>query len=204
MKVSKKNLQPTEKAYLLIDALPDEMTYPDATAIWEDKLHSMSEGDGTLDDFLAGQVKFTSELVTAATTAKFADAEGVFKCPNCGSALVKRNGKNGEFWSCANYPECKTAFDDDGGKPDFDGKLRTARLIKDGAPKCPKCGSALVKRNGKNGEFWGCSAYPKCRTTFDDKDGKPDFDGKKFLRVKNFVPMSSEEFIAMSSADFDS
>lgn len=143
LKVVKKNLYPTERAYLLIDALPDEMTYPDATAIWEDKLHSMSEGDGTLEDFLAGQVKFTSDLCAAATTAHFAEAEGVFKCPTCGSALIKRNGKNGEFW--------------------------------------------------------GCSAYPKCRTTFDDKKGKPDFDGKKFLRAQNFIPMSSEEFISMNS-----
>ena len=137
LKVTKKILYPTEKAYLLIDALPDAMTYPDATAIWEDKLHSMSEGDGTLEDFLAGQIKFTSELCEAATSANFAEAEGVFKCPNCGSALVKRNGKNGEFW--------------------------------------------------------GCSAYPKCRTSFDDKNGAPDFDGKKF------IPMSSEEFISMNS-----
>ena len=143
LKVVKKNLQPTEKAYLLIDALPDEMTYPDATAIWEDKLHSMSEGDGTLENFLAGQVKFTSELCAAATKAKFAEAEGIFKCP--------------------------------------------------------RCGAALVKRKGKNGEFWGCGAYPKCRTTFDDKDGKPDFDGKNFLREKNFIPMSSEEFIRMTA-----
>ena len=207
LKVVKKILQPTEQAYLLIDALPDEMTYPDATAIWEDKLHSMSAGDGTLEDFLAGQVKFTSELVDAATTAKFAEAENVFKCPNCGSALVKRNGKNGEFWSCTNFPECKAAFDDDGnGKPDLDGKVRSARLLKDGAPKCPNCGSALVKRNGKNGEFWGCSAYPQCRTTFNDKDGKPDFDGKKFSRARNFAapddynPADYEPII--SSADF--
>ena len=206
--VKKKILQPTEQAYLLIDALPDEMTYPDATAIWEDKLHSMSDGDGTLEDFLAGQVKFTSELVTAATNANFALAQGVFKCPRCGSALVKRKGKNGEFWSCTSYPECKAAFDDNkDGKPDFDGKARAARLIKDGAPTCPNCGSALVKRKGKNGEFWGCSAYPKCRASFDDRDGKPDFDGKKFLRAPtvetpdDFNPDDFEPII--SSADYD-
>ena len=122
LRVVKKTLYPTEKAYLLIDALPDEMTYPDETAIWEDKLHSMSEGDGTLDDFLAGQVKFTSALVKAATTANFADAENIFKCPRCGSALVKRNGKNGEFWGCRNYPRCRASFDDKDGKPDIDGK----------------------------------------------------------------------------------
>ena len=120
--VVKKNLHPTDRAYLLIDALPDDMTYPDATAVWEDKLHSMSEGDGTLEDFLAGQVQFTSKLVAAAKTADFATAENVFKCPRCGSALVKRNGKRGEFWGCRNYPTCRMTFNDKDGKPDFDGK----------------------------------------------------------------------------------
>lgn len=28
---------------------------------------------------------------------------------------------------------------------------------------CPKCGGKLVKRNGKYGEFYGCSNYPKCK-----------------------------------------
>ena len=186
LKVTKKILQPTAQAYLLVDALPDDMTYPDATAIWEDKLHSMSEGDGTLEDFLAGQVKFTSELCAAATNAKFAEVKGVFKCPICGSVLVKRKSKNGYFWGCSAYPECKAAFDDDNGKPDLDGKRRSERLIKEGAPTCPTCGGALVKRKGKNGAFWGCTNYPKCRTSFDDKDGKPDFDDTKFLHAPRF------------------
>lgn len=30
---------------------------------------------------------------------------------------------------------------------------------------CPFCGSNLVLRKGKYGEFWGCSGYPKCRFT---------------------------------------
>lgn len=30
---------------------------------------------------------------------------------------------------------------------------------------CPKCGSKLVKRNGKYGEFFGCSGFPKCKYT---------------------------------------
>ena len=32
----------------------------------------------------------------------------------------------------------------------------------------------FMKTQGKNGLFWGCSNYPKCRLTCDDKDGKPD------------------------------
>ena len=36
--------------------------------------------------------------------------------------------------------------------------------------RCPKCGSPMVIRNSKNGvnlskQFWGCSQYPKCKTT---------------------------------------
>jgi len=31
--------------------------------------------------------------------------------------------------------------------------------------KCPFCGGELVLRKGKYGQFWGCSAYPKCRFT---------------------------------------
>lgn len=28
---------------------------------------------------------------------------------------------------------------------------------------CPRCGKTLVKRQGKHGEFIGCSGFPKCR-----------------------------------------
>lgn len=31
--------------------------------------------------------------------------------------------------------------------------------------KCPFCGGELVLRHGKYGQFWGCSAYPKCKFT---------------------------------------
>jgi ssDNA-binding Zn-finger/Zn-ribbon topoisomerase 1 len=30
---------------------------------------------------------------------------------------------------------------------------------------CPRCGKPLVLRNGKNGQFYGCSGYPDCRFT---------------------------------------
>jgi hypothetical protein len=28
---------------------------------------------------------------------------------------------------------------------------------------CPRCGKPLVLRNGKYGQFYGCSGYPKCK-----------------------------------------
>lgn len=30
---------------------------------------------------------------------------------------------------------------------------------------CPKCGSSLVRREGRYGSFYGCSNYPKCKFT---------------------------------------
>ena len=120
---NKKILQPTEKAFMLIDLLPDEITFPDATAIWEDKLHSMSEGEGTLEEFLAGQVQFTKNLCAKAAQAKIKPAKGAVICPRCKvGVMVKRNGKNGEFWGCSNYPNCKMTCNDKNGKPNFEGR----------------------------------------------------------------------------------
>jgi DNA topoisomerase-3 len=38
---------------------------------------------------------------------------------------------------------------------------------------CPSCGSAMVKRPGSYGPFWRCTAFPNCRTTAPDDNGKP-------------------------------
>ena len=35
----------------------------------------------------------------------------------------------------------------------------------------------MTKRHGKNGDFWGCTNFPRCRMTCDDVDGKPDLEG---------------------------
>lgn len=48
-------------------------------------------------------------------------------------------------------------------------ELREKQAGKDAAaqpgPLCPKCGSLLVRRKGKFGEFLGCSSFPGCRYT---------------------------------------
>lgn len=31
--------------------------------------------------------------------------------------------------------------------------------------KCDDCGSPMVLRKGKNGEFYGCASFPNCRNT---------------------------------------
>lgn len=31
---------------------------------------------------------------------------------------------------------------------------------------CPKCGGTLIEKNGRYGDFWGCSNFPQCRFTY--------------------------------------
>ena len=116
----KKYLVPTPAAYILVDALPDEMTYPDSTAIWEDRLHSMAEGDGTLAEFLQGQIEFTKKLCAKAGNVKM-EVTGDNVCPRCGQGVLQqRKGKNGIFWGCSNYPNCRMTCNDKEGQPDME------------------------------------------------------------------------------------
>ena len=118
----KKYLIPTQTAYMLIDVLPDEMTYPDSTAIWEDYLHSLSEGEGTVEKFLQMQANFTKDLCLKANATVLV-GQNEYKCPRCKRGiLVKRNGKNGTFWGCSNFPTCRMTCNDVDGKPDLKAK----------------------------------------------------------------------------------
>lgn len=55
---------------------------------------------------------------------------------------------------------------------------------------CPDCGSAMAKRKGPHGSFYGCLNYPVCRGTrtadeFDSPIKKLEEDAEKFLKEKN-------------------
>ncbi|HEY2410372.1 MAG TPA: type I DNA topoisomerase [Polyangiaceae bacterium] len=79
-----------------------------------------------------------------------------FKCDDCGSALLKRWGKNGFFLSCETYPKCKFTRDlsKDGGRP---AEVRMTDY------KCDKCQKPMVIKSGRYGEFLSCSGYPECK-----------------------------------------
>ena len=147
-KGKKKYLSPTPAAFLLVDALPDEMTYPDSTAIWEDKLHSMSEGDGSLEEFLKGQIEFTRRLCGKAGNARM-EVTGENVCPRCHQGvLLQRKGKNGIFWGCSNYPKCRMTCNDKDGKPDMDdARSRLARSPQAMAPAAVSA-SAMARQGG--------------------------------------------------------
>ncbi len=165
----KKTLVPTEDAYLLIDALPDELTYPDSTAVWEDRLHSMAAGEDEIEAFLQEQSAFTKLLCDKARTVRI-PLKGEYPCPRCERGVLRlKNGRNGAFWGCSNYPSCRVTYDDDHGKPKWRG--RTILAAERAAPEkkkiqCPKCKTGRLELTEKNGQkLWVCSAS-SCGASF--------------------------------------
>ena len=94
-------------------------------------------------------------------------------CPNCGSPLVIRKGKYGEFVACSNYPECKYI------------KTEPKKIVE--ICDCPNCGSKIVEKKSKRGKlFYGCDNYPKCKTAYWDKPiGRKCPDCDSMLTEKN-------------------
>ncbi len=56
----------------------------------------------------------------------------------------------------------EAAFVEQGGIRE---RMTQARLESRSAevPQCPDCGKPMRRRTSKQGDFWGCSAYPECR-----------------------------------------
>ena len=81
-------------------------------------------------------------------------------CPLCGGELRERKGKFGPFLGCRNFPQCRYSRDITG-----DGSRLAGNPNVEGKDICPECGSLLRRRNGKYGDFMGCSNYPECRFT---------------------------------------
>jgi len=169
-KGKKKYLYPTETAYLLIDALPTALTYPDETAKWEERLALIGTGDDTLEAFLRDQTEYVTDLVTMAND-DIAHAAAL-SCPVCGKALRLRTGKFGAFYGCSGYPACRHT------QPVAEAVPEEAPPPQD-APRseavCPRCRRGVFVRRGRE---WVCEHYPACRTVAADCDGRPAVGGQ--------------------------
>lgn len=81
-------------------------------------------------------------------------------CPECGSELLMRSGRYGKFIACSGFPKCKyTEQVTEEGEASETPQTETTDEV------CDKCGSPMVIKNGRNGKFLACSAYPKCKNT---------------------------------------
>jgi len=106
-------------------------------------------------------------------------------CPNCGSDLVIRKGRYGEFTACSNYPECK-----------YIKKEEKENTIICDCPICKK-GHIIEKTTRKKKIFYGCDNYPKCKTAAWDKP-----TGEICPECNNLI-VEKNEIIKCSNCDYE-
>ncbi len=134
------------------------------TARMEEELDEIEEGRLEWKKSISGFAKkFNRDLEKAKKQMTQVKGEGVKTdevCENCGSPMVIKFGRFGEFLACSNYPECKT----------------TKEIVKEGSAAatdeqivCDKCGKPMVLKRSRFGQFWACTGYPECRNTKDPK-----------------------------------
>lgn len=127
MYAEKSSLVPTEGAVAYIQGLPRELTDPVMTARWQMQMDRVKAGQLTLEEFMAGQVKWITDLtkktletpITISLQKKVVAGGVGSKCPKCEAAgksgvlrqLMAKNGSNAgkPFLGCTNYPDCKHA-----------------------------------------------------------------------------------------------
>jgi DNA topoisomerase-1 len=162
-----KVLIPTELGFtvcdLLVAAFSDLFDY-EFTALLEDQLDDIANGRAkrlaTLRRFWDGLSTALGNAETNMPNVKLerqAPKPIGQACPQCGSDLVRRQGRKGPFVGCSGYPKCTYV---QRTRPKPTGQT------------CPRCGDPLVERRGKHGPFLGCSAYPSCTYTAPLKSAK--------------------------------
>ncbi len=117
------------------------------------------KSSGKFPPEIAEQLK----AVTPKREPKAAPVLTEHKCDKCGKPMALRSSARGQFLGCSGYPKCKNAKPLPGNQP-ADAPAAAAKpapVMTD--EKCEECGAPMVKRQGKFGEFLGCSAYPKCK-----------------------------------------
>lgn len=182
LRVEKKHLISTESARALIAALPPALSDAGLTAVWEDYLESIAKGERQESEVmqaLQGQMQKHLDAILGMQRVDVPGHSGKAKptseppgpapaCPGCGSPMVWRTSRFGDFWGCSGYPKCKAVIRPDGQAAS--GRPAPAAPEPD-APLCPKCGKPMRRRNGPRGPFWGCSGYPKCRHIVNIEEG---------------------------------
>ena len=127
------------------------------TALMEKKLDNIEEGNQSrskiLNEFYYPFIEHFNKVSQVMYKEKFVETGD--KCPVCGAPLVVKEGKNGSFVGCSNFPTCKYVQKEE--KP-----ANAATPI---GEKCPDCGGDLLLRQKNGTSFLTCSNFPKCRYT---------------------------------------
>ena len=171
-----KHLVSTELGRAFFDLLPDKARTPDMTALWHAEQERIEAGEQDVETFIADLMTYLqAEIEAFDATGLNISAKDAVACPACeGGVLRKRNGKNGAFWGCSRYPECKATVPDAKGKPDLDARREPPQPSSE--HRCEDCEKPLVRRPTKQDKtkfWWGCTGFPACKRTYRDEGGKP-------------------------------
>ena len=173
VRIEKKQLIPNEIAFSMIGVLEEHFSNivdSEFTSHLEEKLDEIAldkaDWQKVLSDFYYPFMEKISAGKTGIKSLKTATPIGE-KCPECGSELVLRKGRYGEFIACSNFPKCKYSRNvaKDSQKCAETGTTTAAkpkRELKKLDVPCPKCGGEIVERFSRRGKFYGCANYPKC------------------------------------------
>lgn len=173
VRIEKKQLIPNEIAFSMIGVLEEHFSNivdSEFTSHLEEKLDEIAldkaDWQKVLSDFYYPFMEKISAGKTGIKSLKTATPIGE-KCPECGSELVLRKGRYGEFIACSNFPKCKYSRNvaKESEKSAETGATTAAkpkRELKKLDVPCPKCGGEIVERFSRRGKFYGCANYPKC------------------------------------------
>ena len=152
---------------LVVESFPDIFNV-EFTARMEDNLDRIEAADAdalkVLREFYS---PFEKELDAAAEGMLSMKGVGVptgTDCPQCGSRVHIKVGKNGPFLACSGYPDCNYSRD---YTRDEKGKIQVIEPDPEEAVDkvCDKCGKPMVVKRGRYGNFLACSGYPECKYT---------------------------------------
>jgi DNA topoisomerase-3 len=111
--VKGKTIYPTDKGVEVIHKFPvDELKNAEFTGEMEYQLYKVEKGELSEDDYMKMIIdlyKLSCEKVNNKQIGRINNsADSLGKCPLCGSGVVKRKGKFGEFYGCNGYKNgCK-------------------------------------------------------------------------------------------------
>ncbi len=133
------------------------------TASLESQLDMIEAGKmKRLDTLNQFYLPFETELHKAKTAMRNVKREETptdMTCEKCGSPIVIKWGRNGEFLACSNYPDCKNTQNftrtSDGQIIPPEPQTTETDVV------CNKCGRPMVVKGGKFGPFLGCVRLPR-------------------------------------------
>jgi DNA topoisomerase I len=162
-------LHPTELGNmvngLLVKSFP-EIVSTDFTAQMEERLDQVEEGSADWVQLLSTFYgPFKQDLEKAKIEMRDVKREEQPTdqvCEKCGKPMVIKWGRNGHFLACSGYPDCRNTKE---YTRNADGTLQVVPSTRPSDQVCPSCGSPMVIKRGRFGEFLACSRYPDCKTT---------------------------------------